>query len=514
VALLLGLTVVLWLWRVRCIAAGPDPDGDAYGHFVIARQLLETPLDLHIHWVWLPLHHLLLAAGISVGASLDHVRLANALLSALTPLLLGWGMWRAALRQTGLRQTGLPQTGLPQTGRRQAGLRSELASGTSPGLTELGVPLLAAALAALTPLSLMMGTTSQPEPTFAVLLLGAALLLGARRWALAALLLSAMVLLRYEAWAAAASVAALLLLQRCWPTAALLSGEGSATAPLTRGRLGCVCAPGLTVLGWAALRRLDGGGWFDFLRLNQRFAEDALSRMARPSPWQELRVLAPHVPNAVWLLLALGLLGVPRLVRRTSVWFVLLPLAIAAFLCLGWLLRSHLGLSRHWVGLVPFAAAAVAQGCAQLAEGLQRIRQPWAGSIGLAALSLLVLVPAARELPAPLAGWRQHTASAFPEQRDAARFLRGLPESAALWCDDAATEVLSQLPSERFVRKYLGQDAVAQLRQWHRSEEVVVLSQAERIREVLPFAELLYGDPQGAGLIALRVRPGELPARP
>lgn len=487
-ALLLGLTVVLGLWRVRCIAVGPDPDGDAYGHFVIARQLLETPLDLHIHWVWLPLYHLLLAAGISAGASLDHVRLANALLSALTPLLLGWGMRKAGRR------------------------KGQLGSGTSLGLTELGVPLLAAALAALTPLSLVMGTTAQPEPTFALLLLGAALLLGERRWAPAALLLCALVLLRYEAWAAAASVAVLLVLQRYWPMAAALSGEGSATEPLTRARLACVLAPGLTVLLWAALSRLDGGSWFDFLRLNQRFAEDALSRLARPSPGQELRELAQHVPNAVWLLLALGLLGVPRLVRRTSVWFVLLPLAIAAFLCLGWLLRSHLGLSRHWVGLVPFAAAAIAQGCAQLAEGLRRVGPPRAGSIDFAALSLLVLVQAARELPAPLAGWRQHTAAALPDRRDAARLLRSLPESTQIWCDDAAAEVLSQLPSARLVRKYLGQDAIFQLRQWQKSDEVIVLSQAERIRPLLPFAQVLYGDPQGEGLLALRVRPRELPA--
>jgi hypothetical protein len=273
-----------------------------------------------------------------------------------------------------------------------------------------------------------------------------------------------------------------------------------------------VLAPALAVLGWAALRRLDGGSWFDFLQLNQRFAEDALSRMARPSPAQELRELSEHVPNAVWLLLGLGLLGVPRLVRRISVWFVLLPLSIAAFLCLGWLLRSHLGLSRHWVGLLPFAAAAIAQGCAQCAVLLQRVR-PKAGAVAFAALSLVLLVQASRELPALLSAWRQHTAAALPERRDAARFLRGVPEGTPLWCDDAAAEVLSQLPSERFVRKYLGQDALAQLRQWQRSDEVIVLSQAERLREVLPFAELLYGDPQGTGLLGLRVRLGELPAR-
>ncbi len=480
-ALLLALTLGLWLWRVRCIALGPDPDGDAYGHYVIARQLLETPLDLHIHWVWLPLYHLLLAAGIGLGGSLDSVRLCNALLSALTPLLLGWGLRRAALARS------------------------------AAGRCERGVPLLAAALASATPLALVMGTTAQPEPLFALLLLTATLLLGERRWRSAVLALSALVLLRYEAWAVAASVSALLPLQRCWPRAAALSGEPGAAAPLSRGRLACVLAPALTVLGWAALRRLDGAGWFDFLQLNQRFAEDALSRLARPSALAELRELAASVPALGWLLLLLGLLGVPSLARRGSIWLVLVPLTVAAFLLLGWLLRSHLGLSRHWVGLVPFAAAAVAHGCAQCADWLERA-WPRSGAPVFAGLALLLVVQAVRLLPAPLAGWREHTAHALPEQRAAASFLRGLPASAQLWCDDAATEVLSQLPRQRFVRRYLGHGALAQLRGWQRSEEVIVLSQAGRIRELLPHAELLYGTPDGNGLIALRVRPRQLPA--
>lgn len=480
---MLALAALLWLWRVRCIAVGPDPDGDAYGHFVIARQLLLTPLDLQIHWVWLPLYHLLLAASVGLGASLDDVRLGNALISALTPLLLGWGLRRAAR-----------------------------ARGGQLSLTERGVPLLAAALATLAPLSLFMGTTAQPEPTFALLLLAATLLLGERRWALAALALSALVLLRYEAWAVAASVAALLVLQRYWPLAAALSADpSSAATPLARGRLACVLAPALTVLGWAALHRLDSGGWFAFLQLNQRFAEDALSRMARPSPLQELRELSDRVPNLAWLLALLALLGVPRLVRRSGVWLVVVPLAVAAFLLLGWLLRSHLGLSRHWVGLVPFAAAAIAHGCAQCADWLEGMR-PRSGAPAFWALALLLSVQAARLLPAPLHAWREHTAAALPDRREAASFLRSLPESMPLWCDDAAAEVLSELPGARFVRSYLGHGALAQLRGWQATEEVIVLSLAERLRQLLPHAELLYGDAEGTGLIALRVRPSRLPA--
>lgn len=477
---MLALAAALWLWRVRTIALGPDPDGDAYGHFVIARQLLETPLDLHIHWVWLPLYHLLLAAGVGLGASLDHVRLSNALLSAATPLLLGWGL-RRQLRSTG----------------------------NEPSALEQAVPPLAAALATVTPLSLFLGTTAQPEPTFALLLLGATLLLGERRWASAALALSALVLLRYEAWAVAASVAALLVLQRWWPLAARLSGDAGARRALSRGQLACVLAPALTVLGWAALRRLDGSGWFDFLQLNQRFAEDALSRLVRPGPLEELQALWDRLPPLAWLLGLLALLGLPRLVRRGSVWLVVVPLAVTAFLLLGWLLRSHLGLSRHWVGLVPFAAAAIAHGCAQCADWLERARAR-SGTLALSVLVLLLCIQAARLLPATLQAWREHTAAALPDRREAASFLRSVPQDVVLWCDDAAAEVLSQLPRQRFVRKYLGHDALAQLRRWHATDELIVLSLAERLRGVLPHAELRYGDPGGAGLIALRVRPGQL----
>jgi hypothetical protein len=210
------LIVALCVWRIRCIGTGPDPDTDAYGHFVIARQFLETPGDLAIHWVWLPLYHLLLAAGIALGAGLDQVRYANALLSTATPLLLWWGVARLSARAS-----------------------------ESPGARWLAP--LAGVFAAAAPIVVTMGTTAQPESLFALLVLGVALLLALERPAFAALVLCAAVLLRYEAWAVAAGVGALLLWR--W-----LRG-----VRLSRGGLACLVAPGLSVLTWALLRRLDGG---------------------------------------------------------------------------------------------------------------------------------------------------------------------------------------------------------------------------------------------------------------
>jgi len=465
--------LLLAVWRIQCIRLGPDPDTDAYGHYVIARQFLETPFDLQIPWVWLPLYHLLLAAGVAVGATLDHVRYANAVLSAGTPLLLWWGLGRLA-QQHRYQPDG-----------------------------PLGLPALAALFAAAAPIAIVMGTTAQPESCFALLLLAAALGLALGRLGWAALGLAALVLLRYEAWAAAASVGAVLLWRR------LRGVPRPQDARASRGALACCWAPLLSVAAWAALRRLDGAIWFDFLRENQSFAEAARAHSAAPLlNGPELARALEAAPLGAWLL-ALGcvLCGVGRMWRATDGWFVVLPLSLAGFLALGWVTRSHLGLARHWVALVPFAATAVAHGIAQLSEWLGRLRTQARGP-AFVLLGALVLGLELRSLELPLAHWREHTAAALPDRRAAGRFLRSLPASALILCDDAPTEVLSELPSARFARDYLGADAVGEVQKWARSRDVVVLSSVERLSKALPLGEVVFGDPSSAGLIGLHVHPG------
>ena len=460
------LIFVLCVWRIRCIGLGPDPDTDAYGHFVIARQFLETPGDLAIHWVWLPLYHLLLAAGIALGAGLDHVRYANALLSSGTPLLLWWGVRR---------------------------LRSRVGEGA--GFEVRWLPPLAGVLAAAPPIVVTMGTTAQPESLFALLLLGAALLLSLERYAWASVVLSALVLLRYEAWAVAAVVGALVLWRR-W--------KG---APLSRAALACLVAPGLSVLAWALLRWLDGGQWFGFLRQNQSFAEAARAQ-APALGWSEIERGLEAAPLWAWSIgLVCLLCGLRRTWRLTSGWFVLLPLSIAAFLVLGWLTRSHLGLARHWVCLVPFAALGAANGMAQIAQSCGGLRRRAQAPVFFL-LSALALGLELRALPEPLRQWREHTAEALLDRRDAGRFLRSVAPDISILCDDAATEVLSGLPSARFRRNYLGADASAEIRRWARSSELIVMSAAGRLRAALPLGELVYGDPAGDGLVGLRVPHG------
>jgi hypothetical protein len=451
--LLAGLT----LWRLACVRVGADPDTDAYGHFVIARQLLETPWNFKIHWVWLPLYHLVLAPAVALGASLDQVRAANAIGAAGPPLLLFWALASKARHQP----------------------------------VERGVALLAALLTATSPLVLQLGTTGQMEIFFCLLLLVATTLLSQQRFGAAAVALAALVLTRYEGWAAAAVVGAEIVRQhgaeRRWPRA---------------GAWACLVAPLACVCGWALLRRLGGEPWFGFIGDNQAFAERVIDRV--PSGHDMLRGLARYtvvVPfRAFGLALPFVLLGVGRAWRRSGAWFVAPGLGIIGFLTLSSLSHSQLGLDRHFLSVVPFAATWLAHGLARAAEGLAGVaRAPWRGRAGVVftALSLCAGTGAALRLGSASAGWWELTRRALPEPRAVAESLRGTPASSLILCDEASVEVLSGLDRSRFIRARLDAQTLSRVAEWSRSRDVFVVNRAGRLGAFLHAGPARYGDVDG-----------------
>lgn len=475
-------------WRIACIRSGPDPDTDAYGHYVIARQLLDTPWNLKIHWVWLPFYHLLLAGGIALGATLDHVRMLNALLAMGPALLLAW---------------------VANPGRHT----------TAPAF-ERWLPYLAAALAAATPIAVQMGTTGQPESFFAVTLLGLAVLLRAERYGLAAAVGCVAVLTRYEAWAVVAAVG-VVLASRQW----------IGRKPVWSASV-CVVAPAACVVCWAGARALGGEHWFAFIRENQHFAEAALSgRPAAPSARvvELLRALLEAWPWALVALLAI--LGLYRTWRKEGVWFLAVPLGVTAFLIASSLSRSQLGLARQWVALVPFVALSVAHGVAQAAVwgmrggealvsahrgsaalqarllGGKLLESPHSGDIAFAAMAACLALGAFRVLETSLGDWRRHTAFGLQQQRAAAHFLNGTPTESILVCDEASVEVLSELPTSRFVRVFVSEQAAAGMVALARACDVYVMSWRPRMAPLLPLGELVYGEAEGndTDLVAVRL---------
>jgi putative flippase GtrA len=496
---ILGLAA-LTAWRLACVRLGPDPDTDAYGHFVIARQLLETPWNFKIHWVWLPLFHALLALGVQAGASLDQIRSSNAILAVLPPLVLFW-----ALRQRGVPP---PRASAPQ----------------QSNLTERGLPYLATFIAAATPTFNQVGTSGQMEVLFCLLLIGAAALLGTQRYTSAAVVLAMAVLTRYEAWAAVAAVALVFSGRR------LLEGE-----PLRWGAIACVLLPALAVLAWAGARWMGGEPWFGFIVDNQQFAERALETRAATPGWQ-LAALGRYVFTVPWRVLGVcsifALLGLPRSYRNQGVWFLALPFGVLFFLTLSSLTRSQLGLDRHFLSVVPFAATWAAHGVARVAEWLTslygrlrrsarlrvQVQSPTrpepaaparsAGRIFAVISGILCLITLLR-LQESLLEWQTLTRNALPDARLAGRYLQTTPGASLIVCDEASVEVTSGLPSSRFVRAHVSERSIGELLRLSQARDVYVLSRAERMHELARLGEVSYGslDTADDGFVAVHLPP-------
>jgi hypothetical protein len=433
-AALFVVVVALGAWRGACIVAGPDIDTDAYAHHMIARAILADPSDLAVHWVWLPLFHYAQVPLVALGGSMDDVRWANVLFAAALSWVL-FGYVRRTARAADAR--------------------------TPPD----AIALVAAIVAGACPIAMQMGTTAQPEPSFALLVLGVAIAFERRRYRTAAGLLAAAVMLRYEAWAVLAAVAGLLALEPVWRRWRGLPSDSGGRS------LGWVVVAGplLLIFAWAVLRRPVDGHWFGFLRQTQEFATGTFHE---PGPFDRglwafardllyypivvpVRVLGP----VLWL----APFGVVRTVRQQGGRFVLVFVACLGFVSLSWITRSCLGLDRHFVSVVPLYATFVAQGAAALADWGVRVarghttaeRSVLAGRSLGSALVLVSLAGLGVELAVWMGFWRASVAQGLPDRATLGAYLRSLPGAPTIFCDDATLEISSGVDRRRFDRHWV-----------------------------------------------------------
>jgi hypothetical protein len=437
------VSAALAAWRVAFVLAGFDLDTDAYGHHAIARQILQTPTDLHVHWVWLPLFHYVEAVAVWFGATLQTIRLGNVLIEAAVPIVL----YRLMRRLRREQRFALPDP----------------------------APTIASLLVALSPLLMQMGTTGQTEPGFALLVLGVIWGLVAERPIVAGACLAAAVLVRYEAWAIPPTLVALFVLDE-------IRTRRARGAKIGVRRLGWKLAipivlPMISILTWATLRRLGGEPWFDFLKGTQSFAVDALG--VKVSPWADPKRLAKDVvfyPVVVaWAVIGLPLVLAPigawRTWKREGATFVAIHAACLAFITLVWIQRGSLGLYRHFVVIVPLYAAMIANGIVAIADLLEFLpRRRFARSEHAFAASRAVRTGAVAGLAFAacattyvtmdewMTDWRDKCRTIWTDRREVAAYLRTVSPTATVFCDEATLEVFSGLDRRRFDRRYLGDD--------------------------------------------------------
>jgi hypothetical protein len=145
------------------------------------------------------------------------------------------------------------------------------------------------------------------------------------------------------------------------------------------------------------------------------------------------RVMGPVLPLAVF--------GVARSVRQQGSRFVLVIASCLGFVTLTWLLRSSLGLDRHFVVVIPLYAIFAAQGAAAIADAtagfLARRRRSSkdadrsaavgravGGVLSVASLAALLVV-----LTVWMGNWYAALERGFPEREAMGKYLRTLPGS-------------------------------------------------------------------------------------
>jgi hypothetical protein len=104
--------------------------------------------------------------------------------------------------------------------------------------------------------------------------------------------------------------------------------------------------------------------------------------------------------------------------------------------------------------------------------------------------------------------WRHVTRAALPDARAAGEFLRTTPPTSLIVCDEASVEVLSGLPSERFVRAHVAESSRAQVADLSRARDVFVVSRASRLAALQGWGSLAFGAPDAPpdAFAALHVR--------
>jgi hypothetical protein len=415
-AVLVLVVAILAVWRIALVGLGPDPDSDAYGHHVIARQILVAPGDLSVHWVWLPLFHYLQTLLVVLGGTMTTVRFVNVAVWCAVPLLLFQYLGRGA------------------------------------------AAFIAAIVCAACPIGMQMATTAQPEPLFCLLVLASIVAFDARRYVLAAVLLAAAAMLRYEAWAVVPAMAVVLVLEQ-------RRARDSQRVPPPPSAWLVVVVPAAAIFAWAAARHaVEGGPWFSFVTQTREFANGALKTKSSLDGGAKMLVgdllfYSVRVPWHVfgWILL-LAPFGILRTVKRHGATFVLASLACLGFLELSWIMRSTLGLFRHFVVMVPFYSALIGYGACEIGELFARAffhRERLAAAIANAVVAVIALGGLAAHLGDWMHEWGGALRRGWPDREAVGGYLRALPESSTIFCDEGTVEVLSRLDRHRFNRHWV-----------------------------------------------------------
>lgn len=445
-------------WQYYFITGFPDVDTDAYIHHTIARQIILSPNDLSIHWVWLPLFHYLTAGVILIGANIDTIRFTNMIIWAITPLLLFYFLYN-----------------------QWAG-------------KNLFIAFISSVLCALFPVGILMGTTAQPESLFALLLLLFIITVSKDKYFLSSIVLTFASMLRYEAWVIIFISFILYLTD--------LRKDKKVFSKKTLNFI----MPGLAIIIWAFLREPFDGKLFGFLFQTQQFASDAL---------QEKNSFQGGIVKIVWdfihypiivpfLFSGINLVFIPFGIKRCTVqnkWLLYTGLGILIFITLSWMMKSNLGLNRHFVTLIPLYSVLTAYGIQNVIELLKgsSFKSNYLRKINIRnSLLAVVFISCLIYLIMWLNIWSINYKTGYPEKQSTAEFLRNIPDNNTIFCNDAIVEIISGIDYRRFNHTWMENNTDASeiiLESAKKENHVYVVIPDIKRGNINSIGEILYESP-------------------
>lgn len=411
--ILLFTIAAVAVWQILFIYGLPDGDTDAYAHFIIARDIVRNGSNLSLHWVWLPLFHYIGAFFVFIGSEMQSVRYVNVFVWNAIPLILYF----------------------------------QLKNKDSVTI----IPASAAILTALFPIGVLMGTTAQPEPLFALLILLFIIYFNKGRFITSAFILAASCMLRYEAWAVLIGITLYIVFPIIKEKKFKLSVFGNSLSVYF-----VILLPALTIIIWSVLRYYSDGQWFLFLHGTQKFATDALRQNNEISSGiiSLLKDLffypfwIPFIFTGITVILVP--LGFKKFYPENKVMFVT-GISILVFISASWMMKANLGLNRHFASVIPFYSVMSAYGLYFITEYFKKYNLFKSGKIIPLTASVIILIYTVMWMYI----WRKNNEASFAEIKPAVSFISQIyktePDKIILFLsNEPVVEVLSKINYKLF----------------------------------------------------------------
>lgn len=396
--ILFSVIIIVIIWQIIFISNFPDADTDAYAHHIISRDIIRNPLNLSIHWVWLPFFHYLGVLYILLDLGLQSIRVTNIFIWSAIPILIFFHLKAKEINSN--------------------------------------IPLYASLITAIFPLGIIMGTTGQPEPLFTLITLLFIIFFDKEKYFISSTSLLILCSLRYEGWAILGFITIYILFFKLKYNKIIYLN---------------IIFPLLFIVIWTYLRFISDGELFSFLKGTSKFAQDAMDvnknidrnfiSYFKDIFWYFFWV--PFIFSGITILLIP--FGFKKFIKENNI-LCITSTGILFFITITWVLKSNLGLNRHFTSLIPFYSIMIAYGIESLVlyfknKFLNKIYYIIPSTTFLIILFYTIMW---------LSIWKNINNNEFEEKFPLAEFLKTLPVENEIICNDPMVEIFSKLDYKRF----------------------------------------------------------------